>query len=82
MQRGENDVLYIRGIHLDEVEFVIFNRWGQVVFMATDYQNDWDGIDLSGAPLPSGAYFYVFKCFVAGSADPIIEKRSLTILRE
>jgi gliding motility-associated-like protein len=62
-------------------ELMVFNRWGQVVFFATDYANDWEGTDLSGEKLPSGAYFYIFKCYRDGVEEPIEERRSLTILR-
>ncbi len=36
---------------------VVFNRWGQKVFEASDYNNDWDGGTLS-----DGVYFYILKC--------------------
>ncbi len=32
---------------------IIYNRWGNVVYENTDYQNDWTGGDL-----PNGVYFY------------------------
>ncbi len=43
----------------------IFNRWGNLVFEATGYANDWEGISNGRAvvnkseKLPSGTYFYV-----------------------
>ncbi len=43
----------------------IFNRWGNIVFEASGYANDWDGISNGRAvinkseKLPSGTYFYV-----------------------
>jgi gliding motility-associated-like protein len=40
----------------------IFNRLGNVVYSATDYQNDWDGTSLKGQPLQEGDYYFVFKC--------------------
>ena len=38
-------------------ELTIFNRWGRIVYHSKDYQNDWDGDNLS-----DGTYFYVLKC--------------------
>jgi gliding motility-associated-like protein len=83
---GANDFLVFDRITDNECtntnELIIFNRWGQTVYMETDYANDWEGTDLTGADLPSGAYFYVFRCYEDGVAAPIEERRSLTILRE
>ena len=42
-------------------ELLIFNRWGDVVFKAKPYQNDWSGHNKSGQTLPEGTYYYVFK---------------------
>jgi hypothetical protein len=36
---------------------VVFNRWGEKVFEAKNYNNNWDGKNL-----PDGVYFYVLKC--------------------
>ena len=37
----------------------IFNRWGQLVFEAEDYQNNWDGSNQEMVPQPPDTYFYV-----------------------
>ncbi|MEO0581414.1 MAG: gliding motility-associated C-terminal domain-containing protein [Bacteroidota bacterium] len=36
----------------------VFNRWGQEVFEATNYDQLWDGT-MNGQGLPDGTYFYV-----------------------
>jgi hypothetical protein len=41
---------------LEDSELWIYNRWGQKIFYAEDYGNDWDG---SG--YPAGIYYYVLK---------------------
>ena len=38
-------------------ELTVFNRWGRIVYHSKNYQNDWDGDNLS-----DGTYFYVLKC--------------------
>ena len=58
---GMNDVLIINGIGQFEHSVEIFNRWGQVVYESTDYQNDWDGTDMNGEQLSADTYFYVIK---------------------
>lgn len=40
---GENDVLYVRGYGIQELEWTIFNRWGQKVFQTTDKSQGWNG---------------------------------------
>lgn len=39
----------------------IFNRRGQTVYEASQYNNDWDGI-FNGKDLPEGAYYYILSC--------------------
>ncbi|MEK7257976.1 MAG: gliding motility-associated C-terminal domain-containing protein, partial [Bacteroidota bacterium] len=40
---------------------VIFNQWGDKVFEAQPYNNDWQGT-YEGEHLPDGTYFYIFEC--------------------
>lgn len=51
-QDGINDVFYIFGL-LETSTLYIINRWGQVVFTESDYQNNWSPQDLN-----AGVYFY------------------------
>lgn len=36
----------------------VFNRWGQLVYQNTDYDNSWNG-EREGTPLPDDTYYYV-----------------------
>ena len=64
---GNNDFFVIED--LDEYpnnHVVILNRWGNKVFEASPYKNDWDGtsqfgVRLGGNILPEGTYFYILK---------------------
>ncbi len=40
----------------------IYNRWGKIVWQSYSYNNDWDGTNNSGEPLPDGTYFYTINC--------------------
>jgi gliding motility-associated-like protein len=42
-------------------ELVIFNRWGNKVFEAKPYLNQWNGVNQKGEDLPDGTYYYVLK---------------------
>ncbi len=48
---------------IENVDFKIFNRWGQLVFETSDPNLNWDGTNLSGQPLAEGAYLYKCKVF-------------------
>ena len=42
---GINDALMIKGLELyPDNEIAIFNRWGNQVYSASPYTNDWDGV--------------------------------------
>jgi large repetitive protein len=40
---GKNDVLFVRGIKLDKINFSVYNRWGEQVFATKDINVGWDG---------------------------------------
>lgn len=40
---GTNDVLYVRGMHITELVFKVFDRWGEKVFETTSLDHGWDG---------------------------------------
>ena len=62
---GINDLFVIRGIEdYSQNTFTVFNRWGDKVFGASPYQNNWDGksttgLRVGGDVLPVGTYFYI-----------------------
>ncbi|MEO8589191.1 MAG: choice-of-anchor L domain-containing protein [Flavobacteriales bacterium] len=69
---GDNDVFEIEGIKYVNNTVRVFNRWGQMVFEASNYKNTWkaDGV-------PDGTYFY--EVTVKKRDEPYTG--SLTILR-
>lgn len=64
---GQNDVLFIENLSFfPENELMIFNRWGDLIFKASPYLNDWsgkseEGFILTGDEVVDGTYFYVLK---------------------
>ncbi|MBI2280817.1 MAG: PKD domain-containing protein [Bacteroidetes bacterium] len=41
---GVNDIIYAKGWGVKElIEFKIFNRWGELIFISTDLEIGWDG---------------------------------------
>ncbi len=54
---GVNDVLYVRGICLQSLSFMIFNRWGEKVFETAVQSVGWDG-SYKGQELNTGVFVY------------------------
>jgi gliding motility-associated-like protein len=58
---GVNDYFNIDGIGgFPNNELTIFNRWGNQVYYAKGYKNNWDGT-WDGGNLPDGTYFYILE---------------------
>jgi len=54
-----NDYWVIPGIHRFPLNNVsVFNRWGQLVYQAANYQNTWQGT-FNGVKLPEATYYYI-----------------------
>ena len=61
---GINDTFTILGVeNYPDNRLTIFNKWGEKIFQAKGYQNDWDGTDEQGRPLylEDGLFYYVFE---------------------
>jgi gliding motility-associated-like protein len=65
---GFNDILFFNGLeYFPENELEIYNRWGERVYYAKPYMNDWtglnnsDGAKVQGINLGSDTYYYIFK---------------------
>ncbi len=57
---NENDVLYVRGNGLNDIEFYIFDRWGEKVFSSYSLDIGWDG-SYKGKKLNPAVFAYYFK---------------------
>src|SRR5690606_39240478 len=78
-QDGTNDILYVRGESIDEVEFIVYNRWGQKVFETSDLSVGWDGT-FRGEELAPDVYGYYLRVLCIGG-DTYEEKGNVTIIR-
>jgi len=54
---GTNDVLHVLGGPFKDVDFRIYNEWGNLVYSTTDPNGGWDGT-YKGKPQPGGVYVY------------------------
>ncbi len=57
---GANDFFHIDKIeNFGSSKLHIISKWGNVVYKASPYNNDWSGKSISGGDLPDDTYFYV-----------------------
>ena len=83
---GYNDVFIIRALeNYDDNSISIFNRWGESVFNASPYLNDWDGQVnssniLMGSQVVDGTYFYLLNLSVNG--ENLIYKGFIEVKRK
>lgn len=57
---GFNDLLRVRGKGIEDLQFIVFNRWGEKVFETTDINSGWDGT-YKGEPMNLAVFVYVLK---------------------
>ena len=80
---GLNDIfkpIIYKSEELKEYEMVIYDRWGNLIFITRDYQKGWDGNDASGHSYAEGIY----SCMISLteiSGKKIIRKTSVTLTR-
>ena len=60
MALGINDVLFVRSNYIDEMDFLIYYRWGQEIFNTKDKNIGWDG-SFKGATLSPDVYAYYLR---------------------
>ena len=58
---GVNDFFLFGSSNIAELELIIVNRWGNLVYKTDDVNFMWNGRDMSGKPVTEGVYFYDYK---------------------
>jgi FOG: PKD repeat len=76
---GNNDFLYpLNAYKATNLEFNIFNRYGQLVFRTTDWTRRWDGT-INGHLQPMGTYVWTLR-YTDGDTGQKIFRRGTTVL--
>ena len=69
---SDNDIFFLKTINTAELELIITNRWGNVMYESLSANPGWDGLSPSGSPAAEGVYFYRYRAYgVQGSGDPV-----------
>jgi gliding motility-associated-like protein len=76
---SRNDVLYVRGLVLEKVEFAVYDRWGEKVFETKDKNKGWDGI-FRGKQCDPGVYVYYLDAVCIGGERYLV-KGNVTLIR-
>lgn len=75
-----NDFWEIPCLDLFTNRVQVFNRWGQIVFEAENYDGTWDGTNL-GQDVPDATYYYVISVDNPLYNRPVIYKGTVSIIR-
>jgi len=80
---GSNDFFIVPQIEREpdafpDSELIIFNRWGDVLFQISPYDNNWDGRNNKGESLVEGTYYYVLRL---DTREGEVIKGDVTIIR-
>ncbi len=77
---GINEVFMPKGVGIAIYELIIFNRWGQEMFISDDINIGWDGTYFNGKEAPEDVY--VYKLYAMGDSGKEIEKMgTVTLIR-
>jgi gliding motility-associated-like protein len=76
---GQNDRLMIYGYTIKEMQFMVFNQFGEKIFESRDQNTGWDG-SYKGKIQPSGVYLYVAK-FILKDGTVVERKGSINLIR-
>ena len=76
---GFNDILMVRGKAVAEMQFIIYDRWGEKVFETTDINAGWDGT-YKGEPMNLAVFVYMLTGKYK-NGEAIDEKGNFTLLR-
>ena len=73
-----NDVWYIQGSCLGEINCLIYNRWGEKIIELNDIKDGWDG-NYKGKEVPDGVYVYIIE--VKTNSGTINKAGHITLFR-
>ena len=74
-----NNTFVPRSHFIDEVHFIIYNRWGQEVFSTKRIDHGWDGT-FEGKDLPPDAYAYYLRVRCV-NAEEFVKRGNVTLIR-
>jgi gliding motility-associated-like protein len=78
---GKNDAFRVlNAIKADNLELIIFNRWGQAVFKTSNWKNGWDG-NINGERQPTGVYVWLLRYTARDTKRKVEQKGTVLLVR-
>jgi gliding motility-associated-like protein len=78
---GHNDYLYpLNAWKATNLEFFIYNRYGQVVFHTNNWTNKWDGT-INGQPQSSGVFVWLLKYTLPDTGEKVVKRGTTVLIR-
>ena len=76
---GNNDTLFVRGFGVLDLDFRLYNRWGQLVFETDDLSKGWDG-KFHGIEQDMDVYVYILNARLENNEE-VNKKGNITLIR-
>ncbi len=76
---GNNDIAFVRGVGVEYLNFVIYDRWGEKVFETNDLSNGWDGT-FRGKKMNNGVFVYYLQATFK-NGEEVTKKGDITLIR-
>ena len=76
---GVNDLLEIYGYSIDELDFRIYDRWGEIVFQTNSILDSWDG-KFKGMELNTAVFVYSIKVKYKDGRE-VIQQGNITLVK-
>lgn len=76
---GENDMECVYGKCVEDVYFVIYDRWGEKVFETNDISKCWDG-RYRGKEMNTAVFVYYMKAKLT-TGDEVVKKGNITLVK-
>lgn len=78
---GKNDVFRVlNAVKAENLELLVFNRWGQLVFKTTNWKQGWDG-KLNGNLQPASVYVWLLRYTQRDTKKEVTQKGTVTLIR-
>lgn len=75
----KNDLLYpLNAIKAEQLDFKVFNRWGQLIFHSNDWKKGWDG-RFNGQLQPPGTYVWTLQ-YIHRDTKQKVQKKGTSLL--
>ncbi|MCG2617122.1 gliding motility-associated C-terminal domain-containing protein [Terrimonas sp. NA20] len=78
---GKNDYFFpLNAFKADQLNFRVFNRWGQLVFHTTDWTRKWDG-SVQGIPQATGTFVWMLDYVHKDTKEKVSQRGTVTLIR-